>query len=131
MSFRPHNSTARSYFEAHNMIRSITGVGEGAYIAIHDGFKGTQPWEDFLPGADRFMMDTHPYLSFGGAAVMKAPFANGTGHGAGGSYPLTACQNWAPGITSSQASFGITIAGGWPRLRRLGAADARIARRVQ
>ena len=99
------------------MIRNITGVGEGAYIAIHDGFKGTQPWEDFLPGADRFMMDTHPYLAFGGSDVMTAPFINGTGHGAGGNYPTTACNSWGTGITMSQQTFGLTIAGefsnGW------------------
>jgi hypothetical protein len=57
------------------------------------------------------MMDTHPYLAFGGAAIMTAPFVNGTGKGAGGSYPLTACQNWVSGIVSSQETFGLTIAG--------------------
>jgi glucan 1,3-beta-glucosidase len=107
-----------SYYEMHNIIRSITGVGEGAWLAIHDGFKGTAPWVDFLPGADRFIMDTHPYLSFGGAGIMSTPFSNGsTGHAAGGTYPNMACQNWGTSMVSSQSSFGVTIAGefsnGW------------------
>jgi glucan 1,3-beta-glucosidase len=112
------DSLSRFYYEMHNMIRSITGVGEGAWLAIHDGFKGTDPWKDFLPGADRFIMDTHPYLSFGGAGVMKDPFSNGsTGHAAGNTYPLKACQGWGPGMVQSQQQFGVTIAGefsnGW------------------
>jgi glucan 1,3-beta-glucosidase len=102
----------------HNMVRSITGVGEGAWLAIHDGFKGTDPWKDFLPGADRFIMDTHPYLAFGGSGVMSKPFSNGSvGDAAGGNYPLNACQNWGNTIVDSQKSFGVTIAGefsnGW------------------
>ena len=97
------------------MIRKITGVGEGAYISIHDGFMGTAPWKDFLPGADRFIMDTHPYFSFGGS--MTEPFLTGTGAVAGGIWPKKACTSWAPGVADSQRDFGVTIAGefsnGW------------------
>jgi glucan 1,3-beta-glucosidase len=111
------DSLSRFYLEAHNMIRNITGVGEGAYISVHDGFQGTDIWKDFLPGADRFMMDQHPYLAFGGAGAMTAQFVNGTGHGAGGPYPTNACQSWGTGITASQKQFGVTVAGefsnGW------------------
>jgi glucan 1,3-beta-glucosidase len=104
-----------SYLKAHNMIRSITGVGEGPWISIHDGFKGTDPWKDFLPGSDRFIMDQHPYFAFGGK--IPDPFINGTGAGAGAGWPLKACQAWWSGIVSSQKTFGVTIAGefsnGW------------------
>jgi glucan 1,3-beta-glucosidase len=102
----------------HNIIRSITGVGEGAWLAINDGFKGIDPWRDFLPGADRFIIDTHPYLAFGGVGAMSKPFSNGsTGHAAGMTYPLAACQGWGSSIPQYQSSFGVAIAGefsnGW------------------
>ncbi len=31
---------------------SQTGIGNGAYIVIHDGFAGLATWKDFLPGSD-------------------------------------------------------------------------------
>jgi glucan 1,3-beta-glucosidase len=97
------------------MIRNITGVGEGLWISIHDGFKGTDPWVNFLPGADRFIMDQHPYFAFGGD--IPGVFNNGTGQGAGGVWPLRACQSWWSGVTTSQKTFGVTVAGefsnGW------------------
>ena len=34
------------------MIRNITGIGKGPYIAIHDGFQSDASWKDFLPGSD-------------------------------------------------------------------------------
>jgi glucan 1,3-beta-glucosidase len=105
----------RSYLEAHNMIRSITGIGKGPYISIHDGFQGTAPWVNFLRGSDRIAMDQHPYFAFGGPMV--DPFINGTGSGAGGVWPSKACNAWASGIVQSQETFGITVAGefsgGW------------------
>lgn len=52
------------YLQAHDMIRNITGVGEGngAYIGIHDGFVMPAAWEGFLPGSDRINMDWHPHF---------------------------------------------------------------------
>ena len=43
---------------AHDMIRSITGIGEGKgpYISIHDGFIGISKWEGFLPNSDRIIL---------------------------------------------------------------------------
>jgi glucan 1,3-beta-glucosidase len=48
-----------SYLEAHNIIRNITGVGEGKgpLISIHDGFIGLSEWAGFLEGADRLGLD--------------------------------------------------------------------------
>lgn len=50
------------------MIRGITGfgAGNGPFISIHDGFQGTGDWAGFFPGADRMMLDTHPYFAFNG-----------------------------------------------------------------
>lgn len=47
-----------SYLRAHDMIRNITGIGEGhgPFIAIHDGFMGTAYWAGFLQGSDRIAL---------------------------------------------------------------------------
>ncbi|KAG6333841.1 hypothetical protein ID866_5246 [Astraeus odoratus] len=100
------------YLRAHDMIRNITGYGEGhgPYIGIHDGFLGLENWADFLQGSDRIMLDTHPYFAFDGQTTY-APIATGLGLQAGGIWPQTTCNAWAPGINQSQTAFGVTIAG--------------------
>lgn len=52
------------YHEVHNMVREITGFGEGngPFLSFHDGFIGIGQWYDFLPGADRLAVDQHPYM---------------------------------------------------------------------
>ncbi|KDQ56457.1 glycoside hydrolase family 5 protein [Jaapia argillacea MUCL 33604] len=101
----------RFYLQAYNLIRSITGIGagHGPYISIHDGFQSLTIWKDFLPGADRFVLDTHPYFAFGGMA--QSPIATGTGIEAGGMWPKQACLSWGGGQNQSQLDFGVTIAG--------------------
>jgi glucan 1,3-beta-glucosidase len=118
-----------SYLEAHNVIRSITGMGEGngAYISIHDGFADIATWVGYLPNADRLALDRHPYFAFGGSVAMD-PIDTGTGPGAGGPWPERAC-GWGPDINArcvifetrnllfgslwllSQSAFGVTLAG--------------------
>ena len=103
------------YLHAHDMIRNITGYGEGhgPYIAIHDGFVGTANWTGFLQGSDRIVLDTHPYFAFDGQPN-DAPLATGDGSvgpNAGGTWPTTACNAWAAGMNESQVGFGVTIAG--------------------
>lgn len=100
------------YLLAHDMIRNITGYGEGhgPYIAIHDGFQGTAAWANFLQGSDRIILDTHPYFAFDGQSI-GPPIATGTGISAGGIWPQQACNAWGPGINTSQTAFGVTIAG--------------------
>ncbi|KAG1804107.1 glycoside hydrolase family 5 protein [Suillus subaureus] len=100
------------YLLAHDMIRNITGYGEGhgPYIAIHDGFLGTAAWANFLQGSDRIILDTHPYFAFDSQSDWS-PIATGTGLSAGGIWPQQACSAWGPGINTSQTAFGITIAG--------------------
>ena len=51
-------TACRSYLKAHDMIRGITGIGEGngPYMVIHDGFQGLSTWSNFLPGSDRIIM---------------------------------------------------------------------------
>lgn len=100
------------YLRAHDMIRNITGYGEGngPYISIHDGFLGLEAWAGFLQGSDRVMIDTHPYFAFDGEPN-DAPIATGTGLQAGGTWPQLACNTFGPPINQSQVAFGVTIAG--------------------
>ncbi|KAH9936894.1 glycoside hydrolase [Epithele typhae] len=88
----------RFYLQAHDMIREMTGIGKGAYIVIHDGFQGTGSWADFLPGSDRIILDTHPYVAFGGDFNHPLDF-----------WPQTGCI--AFNSNASQATFGLTLSG--------------------
>lgn len=98
-------STTRSYLHAHNMIRGITGygAGNGPYIAIHDGFNLGQ-WANFLPGSDRIILDTHPYLAFGGNAQTSPIVADDGSGEPGGIYVQQACS-WGPGLNGR---FGVS-----------------------
>ncbi|KAF8270225.1 glycoside hydrolase superfamily [Lactarius quietus] len=100
------------YLQAHDMIRNITGYGEGngPYIVIHDGFLGVAEWAKFLPGSDRIVLDTHPYFSFDGSSN-TAPLDVDDGLGEpGGVWPSQACT-WGPSMNASQTAFGVTVAG--------------------
>ncbi|KAI0079826.1 glycoside hydrolase [Panus rudis PR-1116 ss-1] len=104
------------YLHAHNMIRSITGVGEGKgpYIAIHDGFIGVSKWANFLQGSDRIILDTHPYFAFDGQPnnePINVPATGGDGSRMGGKWPQQACQAWGASLNSSRSQFGVTVAG--------------------
>ncbi|KAF8623392.1 hypothetical protein AX17_007430 [Amanita inopinata Kibby_2008] len=100
------------YLEVHNMIRGITGYGEGngPFISIHDGFQSVKSWANFLPGSDRIVLDTHPYFAFGGSHATE-PIATGMGNNAGGVWPRRACSSWAAAVNHSRTGFGVTVAG--------------------
>ncbi|KAJ6514468.1 glycoside hydrolase [Mycena vitilis] len=101
------------YLQVHDLIRNITGFGEGngAYISFHDGFGGISSWGGFLPGADRLVLDTHTYFAFS-SSPNDAPIATGENpSSAGGSWPRTACNAWGSSLNSSRSEFGVTIAG--------------------
>lgn len=93
-----------SYLEAYEMIRGITGIGKGPYISIHDAFLGLQIWEGFMQGADRVMLDTHPYFAFDGGTA-TAPIDTGVGPGAGGTWPQAACNRWETIMNNRFAEF--------------------------
>jgi len=78
------------------MIREITGIGEGhgPYISYHDGFRTVTHWAGFLTGADRIVIDGHPYFAFDSPAAAD-PIDTGTGPTAGGTWPGKACDRWA------------------------------------
>lgn len=103
------------YLRAHDMIRNITGIGEGhgPFIAIHDGFMGTAYWAGFLQGSDRIALDTHPYFAFDNHPnnqPVNVTVANGSSL-YGGQWPLLACNSWGAEMNNSREQFGVTIAG--------------------
>ncbi|THH07809.1 hypothetical protein EW145_g3129 [Phellinidium pouzarii] len=91
------------YVQAYDLIRNITGLGEGkgAFISIHDGFQALSTWANFLPGSDRINLDTHPYFAFDGQPNTQ-PI---------GDWPKMACNAWGGEINVSQTAFGVTVAG--------------------
>lgn len=82
------------------MIREITGVGQGPFIAIGEGFAGVNTWNGFLPNSDRIALDYHPYFAFTGQANTQ-PISTGTGDDAGGPWPKMACEAWGPAISQA------------------------------
>ncbi|KDQ20955.1 glycoside hydrolase family 5 protein [Botryobasidium botryosum FD-172 SS1] len=97
------------YYQAHQIIRAATGVGEGngPWISIHDGFFGPALWADYMPGADRVALDTHPYFAFQDQPLAP-PFAGLVNR---------PCTDFADRINGSLSAFGMTYAGeysnGW------------------
>ncbi|KXN84327.1 putative glucan 1,3-beta-glucosidase D [Leucoagaricus sp. SymC.cos] len=107
------------YYAAYEAIRKATGTGagQGPYIAVHDGFQGDsiftyslrygQGMSDssmgcslsFLAGADRMMLDQHPYLAFMGDYTTP-PEAKA----------IRPCS-WAIATNQSQSVFGVTLGG--------------------
>jgi len=83
------------------MIRGIagTGAGKGPYIVLHDSFKALDTWAGFMAGADRMVIDTHPYFAFDKTPA-TAPIDTGTGAGAGGTWPQAACTRWASSMNT-------------------------------
>jgi hypothetical protein len=98
-------TTVYSYLEVHDMIRSITGKGEGngPFISIHDGFKGMSSWAGFMEGSDRIALDSHPYFAFSGQPATE-PINIGTGINAGGQWPTQACNAWAKSMNGRYCS---------------------------
>ncbi|KIM22994.1 glycoside hydrolase family 5 protein, partial [Serendipita vermifera MAFF 305830] len=92
------------YYEAYNVIRNVTGIGEGKgpMISFHDGFLDFTTWNTFMTGADRIALDTHPYFAFDGPNV--APLAE---------FLPRPCSRWAANINTTQNTFGVITAGEW------------------
>uniref|UniRef100_A0A0W0FBP2 glucan 1,3-beta-glucosidase n=1 Tax=Moniliophthora roreri TaxID=221103 RepID=A0A0W0FBP2_MONRR len=88
------------YAEAYRIVRDITGVGEGVWISYHDAFMSRADWVDFLPGADRIILDSHPYLAF----------ADGQSNAGWAARVNDVCK-WGAEVNKSMADFGLTTAG--------------------
>lgn len=92
------------YQHAYTVIREATGygAGNGPFLVIHDGFIGVDRWNGFMPGADRLVMDQHPYKAFT-PDVYHAPW----------SQQLSDVCAWGRQTARSNAAFGITVGGEW------------------
>ena len=55
-----------------------TGVSV-QYIAMHAAFNGAGDWAGFLPGADRMILDEHPYFACGGVNTSPVNMTGMTG----------------------------------------------------
>ncbi|KAF8157928.1 glycoside hydrolase family 5 protein [Crassisporium funariophilum] len=81
------------YYAAYEAIRKSSGITSGPYIAIHEAFQGVRVFlglSRFLAGADRVVLDQHPYLAFMGD---------------------TTSSGWAIATNQSQKAFGVTVGG--------------------
>lgn len=92
------------YAEAYRIIRNAggTGAGNGPFISIHEAFHGVTNWADFLPGADRLAMDTHPYLAFG--TMSPDPVE---------AFIPVPCESWSSDFETTSRTFGLVTAGEW------------------
>ncbi|KAI0644611.1 glycoside hydrolase, partial [Trametes meyenii] len=104
------------YWRAYQMVRGITGTGEGngPVISFHDGFDPLSNWAGFLAGADRVAIDDHPYFAFDGQTnrePVNITAVGGDGTLLGGKWPQQACDAWGPSMNNSRKNFGITLAG--------------------
>lgn len=77
------------------MLREITGIGKGFYIAIGDGFAGIASWANYLPDSDRIILDSHPYFAFDGSPNDQPISVTGPDGRVGGIWPQQACSAWA------------------------------------
>ncbi|KAF7332851.1 Glycoside hydrolase family 5 protein [Mycena venus] len=82
------------YLQVHDLVCNITSysTGKGPYISFHDGFSGISSWAGFLPGANRVILDTHPYFAFG-VNLNTEPIVSGEDpKSVGRLWPGRACQ---------------------------------------
>ncbi|KAG0364226.1 glycoside hydrolase superfamily [Gamsiella multidivaricata] len=89
------------YTQALSTIRTATGTSKSLWTVIHDGFLGLAAWADFLPGADRLMLDTHQYIMFDTNLMSMSRTAQ----------LQFACQTWGSDLSMSTKQFGPTMVG--------------------
>ncbi|KAJ9122334.1 hypothetical protein QFC22_001755 [Naganishia vaughanmartiniae] len=100
------NQLGGFYIEAHDMIRNITGYGEGkgAYISIFEGFIGVDKWYQFgqsaSSGFDRVNMDIHQYTCFQDQDPRSIEVLADR-----------PCQWWASGTNTTRNAVGVTLMG--------------------
>lgn len=97
-------ATGSFYLEAYNIIREITGIGEGngAMLSVHDGFLGPNKWFGFLPGSDRIALDQHTYMVFGNQQQQNESTIS-----------QDPCNYWAYATDQMSLNFGVNVAGEW------------------
>ncbi|KAG8728764.1 hypothetical protein FRC11_010260 [Ceratobasidium sp. 423] len=93
---------AWNYLEAYDIMRNITGIGEGngPWMSVHDGFETLDRWTEFMPGGDRVMLDAHPYFCFGDQDTSSPT-----------NQIRKPCTSRAQAFNTSMSTFGMTTAG--------------------
>lgn len=71
-------------------------------VGTRIGFKGTGNWAGYMKGADRLILDSHPYLCF--IDQDTSPLSEQVDR---------PCQTWGKAFNTSLDAYGITIAGEW------------------
>ena len=66
------------------------------------GFQGTGSWAGYMSGADRLVLDSHPYLCF--VDQDTSPLSEQVAR---------PCTAWAKAFNTSMDAYGITVAGEW------------------
>jgi aryl-phospho-beta-D-glucosidase BglC (GH1 family) len=100
----PLSAIQAFYAKAYTIIRNVggTGAGNGPFISIHEAFQGLDMWTDFLTGADRLALDSHPYICFN--TLSPGPIE---------SFIPLPCSTWGSLFGDSMSAFGLTAAGEW------------------
>lgn len=70
------------------------------YIAIGDGFRPLADWGGHLAGADRMILDKHPYFAFEDGLTMPIAVVGDDGI-MGGPWPRMACAAWSAALNIS------------------------------
>lgn len=96
--------------ESYQVIRAITGVGEGkgAFITLSDGIGGLSIWAGLLPNADRVAIDTHPYFAFDGEPNTDPINVTAPDGQMGGTWPGLACSTWQASTTTRYATIDLS-----------------------
>jgi glucan 1,3-beta-glucosidase len=95
-----------SNYESYQTVRRVSGLGanKGPYVSYHDSFLPLSTWAGSLAGADRVVLDSHPYFAFDSPASPD-PIDTGTGPTAGGLWPGRACTRWGAAFNTRWIHF--------------------------
>ncbi|EAU89575.2 exo-beta-1,3-glucanase [Coprinopsis cinerea okayama7 len=101
------------HLRAYDLIRRmVTGFKAGPYIAVSGSLLPIDVWNEtpVLPGADRVILDVHPFIAFEG--INTSSIVNMAVDGErGGIWPKMVCDMWGPAFNQSRRFNGITIGG--------------------
>ena len=102
LCFWETNRLSLSYKAVYDIVRGVTGYGEGngPVISFHEGFLGLPHYSGYLKNADRIALDYHPYICFDQQS--NSPIS---------SYATTPCTDWGQTMNDSMTNFGLTAAG--------------------
>jgi len=88
------------------MVRQVAFFGFAVLRTHHTkipiGFQGIGEWAGYMSGADRMILDSHPYLCF--TDQDPSPLSEQVDK---------PCKAWAKAFNTSLDAYGVTVAGEW------------------